>query len=171
MKATLTVWNASFLFLTTAMYLGTGWSMWLFQFPVAPQLTPSTYYWVFVPQVASATTFFTWMTSLMMLSALIMIWLEWKTDMRWVPIVVLLAVLTATGLTVKFIFPYNNAMSAGIHDPGQLQDILTKWMTLNKVRVSLWTVQWAAMMWYFGRRTYEAVISGQRSVNSMVGSR
>ena len=161
MKPVLTVWNASFLFLTTAMYLGTGWSMWLFQFPVAPHLTPDTYYWVFVPQVASATTFFTWMTSLMMLSALIMIWLEWKTGMRWVPIVVLLAVLTATGLTVKFIFPYNNAMSAGIHDPVQLQEILGKWMTLNKVRVLLWTVQWAAMMWYFGRRMLQAIRSTQ----------
>ena len=161
MKAALTVWNASFLFLTTAMYLGTGWSMWLFQFPVAPHLTPDTYYWAFVPQVASATTFFTWMTSLMMLSALIMIWLEWKTDMRWVPIVVLLAVLTATGLTVKFIFPYNNAMSAGIHDPVQLQEILTKWIAWNKVRVSLWTVQWAAMMWYFGRRAWQGIHATQ----------
>ena len=161
MKAALAVWNASFLFLTTAMYLGTGWSMWLFQFPVASHLTPETYYWAFVPQVASATTFFTWMTSLMMLSALIMIWLEWKTDMRWVPIVVLLAVLTATGLTVKFIFPYNNAMSAGIHDPVQLQKILAKWIALNKVRVSLWTVQWTAMMWYFGRRTWQALRSTQ----------
>jgi len=160
-KAALTVWNASFLFLTTAMYLGTGWSMWLFQFPVAPHLTPDTYYWAFVPQVASATTFFTWMTSLMMLSAVIMIWLEWKTDMRWVPIVVLLAVLTATGLTVKFIFPYNNAMSAGIHDPVQLQEILTKWIAWNKVRVSLWTVQWAAMMWYFGRRAWQGIHATQ----------
>jgi len=160
-KAALTVWNASFLFLTTAMYLGTGWSLWLFQFPVAPHLTPQTYYWAFVPQVASATSFFTWMTSLMILSALIMTWLEWKTDMRWVPIVVLVAVLTATGLTVKFIFPYNNAMSAGIQDPVQLQEILTKWMAWNKVRVSLWTVQWAAMMWYFGRRTWQGLRAAQ----------
>ena len=161
MKAPLTVWNASFLFLTTAMYLGTGWSLWLFQFPVAPHLTPQTYYWAFVPQVASATSFFTWMTSLMILSALIMLWLEWKTDMRWVPIVVLVAVLTATGLTVKFIFPYNNAMSAGIQDAVQLQEILAKWMMWNKVRVSLWTVQWAAMMWYFGRRTWQGLRATQ----------
>jgi len=156
-KVTFSVINSSFLFLTTAMYLGTGWSMWLFQFPVAPRLTPDTYYWAFVPQVASATTFFTWMTSLMMLSALIMIWLEWKNGVRWVPIVVLLAVLAATGLTVKFIFPYNNAMTAGIHDQAQLQEILSKWMALNKVRVSLWTVQWASMMWYFGRKACQAL--------------
>ena len=161
MKAAISVVNASFLFLTTAMYLGTGWSMWLFQFPVAPHLTTDTYYWTFVSPVESATTFFTWMTSFMLLSALIMLWLEWKGGIRWVPIVVLLAVMTATGLTVKFIFPYNNAMSAGIHDPVQLQEILAKWIALNKVRVCLWTVQWASMMWYFGRKAYQALGSAQ----------
>jgi hypothetical protein len=163
MKATLTVLNASFLFLTTAMYLGTGWSMWLFQFPVAPHLTPVTYYWVFVPQVASATTFFTWMTSLMIASALIMLWLEWSGGIRWVPIVVLLAVLVATGLTIWLIFPYNNAMTAGIKDPAQLQSILSSWMGLNRVRVILWSVQWAAMMYYFGRRAWQAISSAQSS--------
>ncbi|MFZ0745566.1 MAG: hypothetical protein WAM85_14235 [Terracidiphilus sp.] len=157
MKAAFTVLNASFLFLTTAMYLGTGWSMWLFQFPVAPHLTTESYFWVFVPQVASATTFFTWMTSLMMLSAIIMLWLEWKGGIRWVPIVVLLSVLVATGLTVWLIFPYNNAMSAGIHDQTQLQSILAHWIDLNRVRVLLWTVQWASMMYYFGRRAYDAI--------------
>lgn len=157
MKATLTVLNASFLFLTTAMYLGTGWSMWLFQFPVAPSLTPATYYWVFVPQVASATTFFTWMTSLMILSSVIMLWLEWNGGIRWVPAVVLLSVLIATGMTVWFIFPYNNAMSAGIKDAVQLQSILANWIHLNRIRVLLWSVQWASMMYYFGRRTWDAM--------------
>jgi hypothetical protein len=159
MKPLWTVLNASFLFLTTAMYLGTGWSMWLFQFPVAPRLTPGTYYWVFVPQVASATAFFTWMTSLMIASALVMLWLEWKGGIRWVPIVVLLSVFVATGLTVWLIFPLNNAMAAGIKDQAQLQSILSRWMNLNRVRVLLWTVQWGAMMYYFGRRAWEGIQS------------
>jgi hypothetical protein len=149
--------NASFLFLTAAMYLGTGWSMWLFQFPVAPHLTPATYYWIFVLPVDNATNFFTYMTGLMIATALLMIWFEWKSGMRWVPIVVLLAVLIATGVTVKFIFPYNDAMRAGIKDPVQLQSILAHWTSLNKVRVLLWTLQWVAMMGYFGKRTYQAI--------------
>jgi hypothetical protein len=159
MKSVLAILNASFLFLTTAMYLGTGWSMWLFQFPVAPHLTPATYYWVFVPQVASATAFFTWMTSLMIASAIAMAWLEWKGGIRWVPITVLLSVLVATLLTVRLIFPYNNAMTAGITDPVQLQSILASWIKLNRVRVVLWSVQWAAMMYYFGRRAWQAMHS------------
>jgi hypothetical protein len=151
MKMTLLLINASFLFLTTAMYLGTGWSMWLFQFPVAPHLTPATYYWVFVPQVAAATQFFTVMTWLMIASSLVMIWTEWKGTLRWVPIVVFLGILGATGVTIWLIFPYNDAMTKGITDPAQLGSILASWIKLNRVRVLIWSVQWSAMMFYFAR--------------------
>jgi len=144
--------NSCFLFLTTAMYLGTGWSMWLFQFPVARHLTPDNYYWVFVPQVAAATQFFTIMTWFMIASSLVMIWTERKDRLRWVPIVVLAGVLAATGLTIWYIFPYNNSMTAGIKDPVELQSVLASWIKLNRVRVLIWTVQWSAMMFYFARR-------------------
>lgn len=128
--------------------------MWLFQFPVASHLTPANYYWVFVPQVAAATSFFTTMTWLMILSSFVMIWAEWKTGLRWVPVVVLLGVFVATGLTIWFIFPYNDLMTAGIKDPTQLQSILASWIKLNRIRILVWTVQWAAMMFYFARRAW-----------------
>jgi hypothetical protein len=147
--------NAAFLFLMVSMYLGTGWSMILFSFPVVPQLTPANYYLVFVPEVDAATRFFTLMTKVMSVSALIMIWGEWHNRMVWVPIVVLLSVIAATWLTVQFIFPYNAAMTAGIKDQQELGRTLGHWMTLNRVRVGLWTVQWGAMMFYFARRTYD----------------
>ena len=66
-------------------------------------------------------------------------WAEWKTSYRWVPISILLSVLIATGLTMVFIFPFNEAMSIGITDPGILQKTLEKWIFLNKIRVGLWT--------------------------------
>ena len=157
MKALLTVLNASFLFFATAVYLGTGWSMWLFSFPIIPKLTPDNYYYVFVPQVAYATAFFTPLTWMMMISSLIMLWLEWKGGIRWVPIVVLLLVGLAGWITVQFIFPYNRLMTAGIHDLAQLQDILAHWTKLSDVRLVMWTAEWAAMMYYFGRRAYDAL--------------
>src|SRR5579863_4079300 len=157
MKPVALLTNSCFLFLTTAMYLGTGWSLWLFQFPVAPHLTPANYYWAYVPQVEAATRFFTVMTELMIASSLVMIWAEWKGGLRWVPIVVLASVLAATGLTIWFIVPYNDAMAAGIKDPVALQSLLAKWINLNRVRILIWTVQWAAMMFYFARRAWAAV--------------
>ena len=117
MKAFVSVLNASFLFWAMAIYMGTGWSMWLFSFPIVPQLTPENYYYVFVPQVAYATKFFTPLTWIMMACALLMLILEWKGGIRWVPVIVLLLVGIAGWVTVQFIFPYHREMTAGIHDP------------------------------------------------------
>jgi hypothetical protein len=148
-KRGLLILNHSLLFLCVSIYLGTGWSMVLFSFPMARHLTPASYYYAFVPQVAAATEFFTGMTKLMIVLCIIMLVAEWKTGFRWVPIIVLLAVFAATGLTLKYIFPLNEAMTHGISDLNQLQNTLGHWMYLNRIRVSLWTVQWAAMMAYF----------------------
>lgn len=148
-KRGLLMLNHSLVFLCVSMYLGTGWSMVLFSFPAARHLTPANYYYAFVPQVAAATAFFTVMTKLMIMLCIIMLVAEWKTGLRWVPIVVLLAIFAATGLTLKYIFPLNQAMTHGIKDLTGLQTTLSQWIYLNKIRVSLWTVQWAAMMAYF----------------------
>ena len=149
MKQILLLLNHSLLFLCVSMYLGTGWSMVLFSFPTAPHLTPDNYYYAFVPQVAAATAFFTGMTKLMIVLSIIMIIAEWKTGFRWAPIIVLLAVFAATGLTLKYIFPLNAAMTKGIKDISQLRVTLDRWMFLNKIRVAFWTVQWFAMLAYF----------------------
>ena len=141
--------NHSLLFLCTSMYLGTGWSLLLFTFPIAPQLTPENYYMQFVPQVTAATQFFTYMTMVMLATALIMIIAEWRSYLRWFPIGVLLGVILATALTIIYIIPYNEQMAAGIKDAVVLREVLDKWMQLNAIRVSLWTIQWISMMTYF----------------------
>ena len=149
MKKRLSLFNRVLLLACVSMYFGTGWSLVLFSFPIAPELTPDNYYNQFVPQVTSATTFFTYMTMAMLLSCLLFIIEEWKTKLKWYPIVVLILVITATLLTTTYILPYNEQMSAGITDPVQLQDILKKWMRLNTLRVSLWTLQWITMVLFF----------------------
>ncbi|SDK98602.1 hypothetical protein SAMN05421823_10471 [Catalinimonas alkaloidigena] len=154
MKNPLFLLNACFLFLCVSMYLGTGWSLWLFSFPIAPQLTPDNYYNQFVPQVTAATNFFRIQTMLMLLSAGLMVVDEWRSWRRWFPIGVLIGVMAATALTILYIFPYNASMAAGIQDQATLDDVLTKWMRLNRIRVSLWTFQWLCMMAYFAVLVY-----------------
>jgi hypothetical protein len=46
-------------------------------------------------------------------------------------------------------------MAARITDPDRLGQVLTKWMSLNRVRVGMWTVQWLAMMVYFAVKTFQ----------------
>ena len=148
--------NHALLFLCVSMYVGTGWSLVLFSFPIAPQLTPATYYNQFVPQVTAATHFFTYMTGLMLLCAGLMLYCERRTRLWGFPLGVLLGVVAATALTMVFIIPYNKQMSAGITDAAVLHTVLRSWMRLNVVRVLLWTAQWLCMMGYFFRKYQQA---------------
>lgn len=150
MKKLLTL-NKVILFACASMYFGTGWSLVLFSFPVAPELTPDNYYMQFVPQVQAATQFFTYMTMLMIVCCMIFIIEEWKTSIKWYPIVFLVLVMLATSLTIYFIFEYNEQMAAGITDFAILKSVLKKWMNLNTIRVSIWTLQWLVMAIYFFR--------------------
>lgn len=166
MKEKLLILSHSLLFLCTSMYLGTGWSLVLFSFPIAPQLNIDNYYLQFVPQVTAATEFFTYMTMLMIALCLIMLVAEWKTNFRWVPIIVLLGVVAATGLTIAFILPINDLMSEGIKDPQALQNLLSQWIFLNQIRVGFWTVQWTAMMIYFAFKVLKSIELADKNSNS-----
>lgn len=143
------IFDAALLLLCASMYLGTGWSLVLFSFPSRSALNVDNYYEEFVPPVTRATRFFTWMTTVMIASAIGLIAGEWGGAYVAAPAVVLAGVLAATALTIKFIFPYNRRMAAGIKDERELQSVLGKWMLLNWIRVSLWTVQWVAITAYF----------------------
>ena len=149
MRSVPIVVNDLVLLTCTAMYFGTGWSLVLFSFPIRPRLTIDTYYDQFVPQVTLATRFFTWMTTLMIATAIVMLISEWH-HRWWAPAVVLAGVVAATTLTVVSILPLNKVMAARITDPIVLDHTLRRWMTLNRIRVALWTVQWLAMATYFG---------------------
>ena len=139
-----------FLFLCTSMYLGTGWSLVLFSFPVASKLTPDNYYNQFVPQVTAATRFFTVMTTLMVVAAGAIIIFGPAGWYRALPVVVLAGVLAATLLTVIAILPDNRRMAAGIATQSELDEVLHRWMARNRVRVALWTLEWSAMAVWFG---------------------
>lgn len=146
---TLFVLNNALLLMCASMYFGTGWSLVLFSFPGAAKMTVDNYYLQFMPPVIAATKFFTYMTMVMIASSVVMLVSEWGQALIWVPVVVLLAVVAATGLTIKFIFPYNKAMEEGIKEPALLKETLGKWMRLNVVRVLLWSVQWVSMTAWF----------------------
>lgn len=146
---TLIVINATVLLACTSIYLGTGVSLVFFQFPGANKLTPANYHDQFVPQVRVATRFFTVMTTVMLLSAGLMVWSEWGTpDIAW-PIAVIALVVASTALTIRYIFQYNKQMADGITDQVVLTDVLTRWMRLNRLRVAIWAVEWLAIAIWF----------------------
>lgn len=155
MKPKLLLLNSALLLLCCSMYLGTGWSLVLFNFSVVDQLTVDNYYLQFVPQIDAATTFFTYMTYVMILSAGIMIWDEWRSHLKWWPIITLVGVMATGWMTQQFIFPYNDLMRQGITDASTLKNVLEQWTMLSKIRLTGWTIDWFAMTAYFSILAYQ----------------
>jgi hypothetical protein len=156
MKNFLLVLNKAVLFACVSMFFGTGLSLILFSFPIAPYLTPSNYYYEFVPEVSGAVHFFTYMTILIMVCCIIFIIEKFKSPLKWYPIITLVLTIATTALTLIYIIPYNDLMEAGFKTNADLHAVLTKWMDLNYIRVSIWIGMWLSMMVYY---TYLAIQS------------
>ncbi|WP_164017483.1 hypothetical protein [Pyxidicoccus trucidator] len=168
-RQVLHLFNAGLLFLGTSLYLGTGWSLVLFSFPVAPMLTVDNYWLQFVPQLTEATRVLTAVTMVMLVSAVVLFWYERRTALRWYPLIVFLGVLAAGLVTRNLIFPYNREMAAGITDPERLQVVIREWMALSRIRLAIWTAEWVAMMGYFAHKLLameRRVLAGQRATPS-----
>jgi MFS superfamily sulfate permease-like transporter len=152
----LLVLNHVVLLLCCSIYIGTGVSLIFFQFPLEPKLTIDNYYLIFVEPVTIATHFFTYMTILMLICALVMLATEWFSGLRWVPVIVLLAIIAATVLTMAVIIPLNKELAAHVADPARLKTVFRDWSNMNRVRVALWFVQWTAMAYWFYRMALRA---------------
>jgi hypothetical protein len=148
--------NHILLLLCCSIYLGTGVSLVFFQLPLEPQLTVDNYYLIFVTPVTAATHFFTYMTIVMLVCAVIMLATEWLSGLRWVPVVILLGIIAATALTVWVILPLNDKLADHVGDAAELKTIFHKWANLNRARFALWVIQWAAMAYWFYRLALKA---------------
>ncbi len=157
MKKKLLILSYCVLFAGVSIYFGTGWSTIIFQLPTLPELTVNNYYLHFVPQVAAATSFFTVLVPLMCIICVVMLKAEWHSRFRWVPIVVLLAILSASGITYFLVFPINREMAARITDPQQLATAIGKWVQYTWYRIVLWSLEWLVMMYYFAARAYQSL--------------
>lgn len=149
MHSTPIVINDMLLMACCSMYFGPGWSLLLFSFPTSKKFTVANYYDQFVPQVTAATRFFTWMTCVMLAAAVIMGISEWHHRL-WAPAVVFGAVVAVTTLTVVAILPLNRVLANHVRDQHVLETTLRRWMSLNRIRVGLWTAQWLTMAVYLG---------------------
>jgi hypothetical protein len=158
MKKKLLLLDYSLLFFGASYYLGIGWSTAITQFPVMPKLTVENYYLHFVPQVAASTSFLYVLVPLMFIACGVMLIAEWKTRFRWVPIVMMLALITSSCITYFLIFPVNRELSAGVTDPARFSELIQSWVRYTWYRIPLWTTEWLCMMYYFGARAYEAMV-------------
>lgn len=152
MKDPLLLLNAAVMLGCASIYLGTGITLVFFSYPIAPKLTPQTYHLPLMEPIKRATRFFTVTTLLMYATAVVMLVDEWGDPYMWVPVVFLVALTIATGLTMLRLLPLNRRLDAGVDDNDELQSILRTWMSLNRVRSAMWAVEWVAVtVWFVGR--------------------
>jgi hypothetical protein len=152
MSSTVRTLDALILLGAASMYLGTGWSLVLFQLPDVKDLTPSTYAIPFVKPLPRAVRFFTALTYVMIVASIVLIIGEWDTGYVWVPIVYLVLTVAAGQFTKSLVFPLNARLAEGMTDPAEVQTVLAKWARLNRIRNWAWTGEWLVMAIYFGLR-------------------
>ena len=145
------------LLLSASMYLGTGGSIAFFQIPSFGEFTVDNYAAYIVEPVARATQFFTVMTMVMYVAAVIMLVAERRSPMRWIPAAVLVLLTGSTLVTIYLIFPYNQEMRDGITDPARLHVVLQDWIRVNWFRFSLWWAMWGCLGVYYSIRLRQAL--------------
>jgi hypothetical protein len=151
MSATATAWVGGALLLFASMYLGTGWSLVLFQFPGAAETTRRQQFPDrFGRPVRTAVGFFSVWSLLMVVGSTVLTVAEWdQGGYRWGPLVYLVTAVGATAFTVVFILPVNRALYVDLDDDERFRTLLVRWMRLNVVRTFIWTVEWAAIALWF----------------------
>jgi hypothetical protein len=150
MKKLLLDLNNAYIFFCASLYLGLFWSLHFFWFPNYPNtLTIDTYYDAIIPQTDTATRFFFITIPIMAVAIGIMLYTEWKTKLRWVPIAWIFGLLLPVLVQQIFIENVNDAFKAGVTDPARLQELLTEWMFLNDVRGVILTIMWCITMYFF----------------------
>jgi hypothetical protein len=149
MKRYLLALNHAFIFFCSSLYLGLFWSLHFFFFPSYTNLKVGDYYSHIIPQTTAATRFFFVEIPIMSVCLIIMLITEWKTRLRWVPILWIPGLLIPVYVQQALIEPINTMLANGVTDQAQLDSLLQQWMFLNNVRWIILTIMWGVTMYYF----------------------
>ncbi|WP_163713832.1 hypothetical protein [Mangrovibacterium lignilyticum] len=150
LKQTLIDINNAYIFFCSSVYLGMFLSLHFFWFPHYPStLTLDNYYNAIIPQTTSATKYFFITIPIMAVAIVIMLITEWKSKLKWVPILWIPGLFAPVIVQQIFIEDINDAFKAGVTDMATLQSLLKEWMFLNDVRFVILAFMWAVTMYFF----------------------
>lgn len=141
--------NAGYAFFTSSIYMGVMWALHFFWYPGWHYLNQGNVQDAFVGPTSLATKFFTILVPIMMVSCIILIITEWKNPVRWTTWVITAGIIGATVVGKMLIIPINQTIAAGVADQQTLNDLLTRWMDLNNLRMAITTVMWLGCLFYF----------------------
>lgn len=157
--------NNAYIFFCSSIYLGMFWSLHLFWFPNYPStLTLENYYDAIIPQTTLATKFFFVTIPIMAVAIVVMLITEWKTHLRWVPILWIPGLLAPVIVQQAYIEAVNNEFSAGVTSEARLQELLQEWMYLNDIRWIILSIMWGVTMYFFIAKARKKYIDNHPAV-------
>ena len=149
MRAKLLLIGHSYIFLIASLYVGLFTSLHFFWFPTFESLTVDNYYEHIMVQTTNATRFFFVVIPPMILAIFVMLWSEWKTRFRWVPIAWIIGLGVPIWVQQGPIEAVNAVLGTHVTDQAQLETLLQRWMMLNHVRWAILAVMWGITLYYF----------------------
>lgn len=156
MKQFLLAINHGYYFWGTSVYVGLLWSLHFIFYPSWGSITPESVQAHFMGPVNSATAFFTFVVPPMLFAGLVMIWSEWRSNMRVVAIAAYASLLSMMVVGYWLIRPINETIAQTIFDknllPGPLKEQLVDWMFYNDMRLVIMTIMWLILLFYFYKR-------------------
>jgi hypothetical protein len=149
MRAKLLLIGHSYIFLIASIYVGLFTSLHFFWFPTFETLTVQNYYEHIIAQTTNATHFFFITIPPMIVAIFAMLWSEWKTPFRWVPIAWIIGLGVPIWVQQGPIESINTILKTHVTNQAQLEGLLQQWMMLNHVRWAILTVMWLITLYYF----------------------
>ena len=141
--------NHGYIFLLSSLYVGLFTALHFFWFPTFSTLTTQNYYEHIIAQTTAATHFFFIVIPPMILAIFIMLWSEWKTPFRWVPIAWIFGLGIPIWVQQGPIEAVNTVLKGHVTDQVQLELLLQRWMMLNHVRWVILSIMWLITLYYF----------------------
>jgi hypothetical protein len=152
MRSWLLAINHGYIFLISSIYIGLFTSLHFFWFPTFATLTTQNYYEHIIAQTTAATHFFFIVIPPMILAIFIMLWSEWKTRFRWVPIAWIFGLGIPIWVQQGPIESVNTMLKSHITDQAQLEMLLQRWMMLNHMRWAILSAMWFVTLYYFVKK-------------------
>ncbi len=156
MKNILLAVNHGYYFWSTSIYMGMLWSLHFIFYPSWKEFTIESLSGHFLAPIQEATTFFTFIVPVMMLSGLVMIYFEWKTKLRLIALLVYACLLAMLVVGYFLIGPVNEFIVEGLENGTLLLPVLNEklmdWMHYNDMRMVLMTIMWLILLYYFYKK-------------------
>ncbi len=147
--------NAGYSFLVSSVYMGVMWALHFFWYPSWNTMRLENAQNQFVSPTTAATNFFTILVPIMMLSSIIMMITEWKTNVRWTTIIIFLGIVASTIVGKLIIIPINITIAHGVASQEIFDGLLQRWMVLNNWRMFITTIMWSGCLFYFMFRKHD----------------